>query len=217
LPIDDDLTTNRSDYDPDMSISFSIVQVQGQYKSIPVWEDDDDDDSLEREEKSQKRDGWEERLVLGTGWLYSQDVDLRDLPTERAIVASYLDIVDEALFRGKAAGDVPHGERGWERVQKQREWKASLRGARQRRVSAADGERKGLGLDLFHADSGKRRVSTGMVDLVGRMKLTDEPEEMDHIHEDEDGNEELSDDDLPEWAKRSTFLDDRRGSSKPVS
>jgi hypothetical protein len=36
LPIDDDLTTNRSDYDPDMSISFSIVQVQGQYKSIPV-------------------------------------------------------------------------------------------------------------------------------------------------------------------------------------
>lgn len=43
------------------------------------------------------------------------------------------------------------------------------------------------------------------------MKLTDDPEEMNHIHEDEDGNEELSDDDLPEWAKRSTFLDDRRG------
>jgi len=212
LPIEDDRTTNRSDYDPDMSISFSIVQVQGQYKSIPVWEDDDDDSSLEREERSQKKDGWEERLVLGTGWLYRQDVKLSDLQAERAIVASYLDIVDEVLFHGKPAGETSaNDDRGWERVQKQREWKASLRGARNRRVSAADGEGKSLGLDFSLANSGKRRVSTSMVDLMGRMRLSDEPEEMDRIHEDEDGNEELSDDDLPEWARRSTFVDDRLG------
>jgi len=43
------------------------------------------------------------------------------------------------------------------------------------------------------------------------MRLTDEPEEMEHIHEDEDSDEELNDDHLPEWAKRSTFADDRLG------
>ena len=209
LPIEDDRTTNRSDYDPDMSISFSIVQVQGQYKSIPVWEDDDDDSSLEREERTPKKDAWEERLVLGTGWLYRQDVKLSDLQTERAIVASFLNIVDEVLFHGKPSVETSaNDERGWDRVQRQREWKASLRGAKNRRASAADGEGKSLGLDLSLA-SGQRRVSTGVVDLLGRMRLSDEPQEMEGIHEDG----ELSDDDLPEWARRSTFVDDRLGQS----
>ena len=215
LPIEDDRTTNRSDYDPDMSISFSIVQVQGQYKSIPVWEDDDDDSSLEREEDTQKKDGWEERLVLGTGWLYRQDVKLGDLQTERAIVGSYLDIVDDVLFHGKPASELSaSSERGWDRAEKQREWRASLRGARHRRVSAANGEGKslGLGLDIPVPDlGGKRRVSTGMVDLVGRMRLTDEPEEMVEICEDEDADEEVNDEHLPEWARRSAFVDDRLG------
>ena len=208
LPMDDDCTTNRSDYDPDMSISFSIVQVQGQSKSIPVWEDDDDDSSLEREERTLKKDGWEEKLVLGIGWLYRQDVQLSDLQTERAIVASYLDTVDEVLFHGETSGN---DERGWERVQKQREWKASLRGTRNRRVSNANSEGKSLGLDIPLADLEKRRVSTDMVDLVGRMTLTDEPEGMAHTQEDGDDDEELNDDDLPEWAKRSTFVNDQLG------
>lgn len=212
LPIEDDRTTNRSDYDPDLSISFSIVQVQGQYKSIPVWEDDDDDSSLEREENTQKKDGWEERLVLGTGWLYRQDVKLSDLQTERAIVGSYLDIVDEVLFNGKPLSELSvSSERGWDRAQKQREWRASLRGARNRRVSTANGEGKSLGLDISVADLGKRRVSTGMVDLVERMRLTDEPEEMVDICEDEDVDEEVNDEHLPEWARRSAFVDDRLG------
>ncbi len=214
LPQDDETATSRSDFDPDMSVSFSLVQVQGQYKSVPVWEDDDDDFSLERDEAKEKKDGWEERLVLGSGWLYRQDVKLSHLEKERSVVASYLDIVDEVLFNGGPAGIVSAmDERGWEKVRKNREGKTAYRLARNRRVSAADGGVRGLGLGLnVHAgEFGKRRVSTGMVNLVERMHLTEEPEEIEDIREDE-GDEAMSDDNLPEWARKSTFPGDDIGS-----
>ncbi len=68
----------------------------------------------------------------------------------------------------------------------------------------------GLGLNVHAGDFGKRRVSTGMVKLVERMHLTEEPEEIEDIREDEgDG---ASDDNLPEWARRSTFPGDDIGS-----
>lgn len=216
LPQDDETATSRSDFDPDISVSFSLVQVQGQYKSVPVWEDDDDDTSLERDEAKEKKDGWEERLVLGTGWLYRSDVKLADLQHERSVVASYLDIVDEVLFNGKPASTVSAtDERGWERVRKSREGKASYRLAKNRRVSAGDGEARGIGLGLaVHAgDFGKRRISTGMVDLVERMHLTEEPEDFEDTREDEGVDEASSDDNLPEWAKRSTFPGDNIGAS----
>lgn len=202
LPPDGD---RRSDFDPDMSISFSLVQVQGQYKTVPVWEDDDDDFSLDLDEIKEKKDVWEDRLVLGTGWLYRQDVHLSDLESERGVVASYLDTVDEVLFKDSSS---PTDERGWERVRKQREGRARNSN---RRVSAADGEGRGLGLGIPAVNGERRRVSTGMVNLVERMRLTDEPEEMDNIKEDVEGDEVVSDADLPEWARRTAFVDDELG------
>ena len=209
LPPDDDRSLGRSDFDPDMSISFSLVQVQGQYKTVPVWEDDDDDSFLEPDEGKEKKDGWEDRLVLGTGWLYRRDVHLSDLEKERGIVASYLDTVDEVLFNGNPANSLsPTIERGWETVRKQREGRARNSN---RRVSAADGEGKSLGLGIPTVNGEKRRVSTGMVNLMERMHLTDEPEEMEDIMEDVERNEVVSDADLPEWARRTAFVGDELG------
>jgi len=192
------------DIDPDASITFSLVQVQGRYETVPVWEDEED--VFEEEEEKEKRERWDERLVLGSGWLYKQDIQLSHLGKERNVVGSYLDIVDEVLFEGKQG---PEGERGWDRVRRKIEGKASSR-AKNRRVSTGDSEGKTPGL-LEPGDRGRRRVSTGMLNLMQNMSLTEEPEDMNDIREEEEEEEMIDDEDLPVWAKRSNFVDDRLG------
>ena len=60
---------------------------------------------------------------------------------------------------------------------------------------------------------GKRRVvSTGMLDAMRNMVVTEEPEEMESIDEEE----AVDDDDLPPWAKRSTYEGDDYGVSLPT-
>lgn len=193
----------ESDIDPDASVTFSLVQVQGRYETVPVWEDEED--VFEEEEEKEKRERWDERLVLGSGWLYKQDIKLSHLEKERNVVGSYLDIVDEVLFEGKQG---PEGERGWDRVRRKIEGKASSR-AKNRRVSTGDTERRTPGL-LEPGDRGRRRVSTGMLSMMQNMSLTEEPEDMDDIREELE-EEMIDDEDLPEWAKRSNFADDRLG------
>jgi hypothetical protein len=53
-------------------------------------------------------------------------------------------------------------------------------------VSADDSEGRNFG-NLFVFDGGKRHVSTGMVDMLELMSLSEEPEDMTQIEED-DGN-----------------------------
>jgi len=192
------------DIDPDASVTFSLVQVQGRYETVPVWEEEED--VFEEEEEKEKRERWDERLVLGSGWLYQQDIKLSHLGKERNVVGSYLDIVDEVLFEGKQG---PEGERGWDRVRRKIEGKASSR-AKNRRVSTGDTERRTPGL-LEPGDRGRRRVSTGMLSLMQNMSLTEEPDDMDDIREELEEEEMIDDEDLPEWAKRSNFADDRLG------
>jgi hypothetical protein len=199
---------NGAYIDPDASITFSLVQVAGRYQNIPVWEDEEDAFAMDAEEEKEKRDGWDERLVLGSGWLYKQDVKLGELDKERDVVGAYLDIVDEVLFEGKR---VPGEERGWDKVRRKREGRAVSRAAKNnnRRVSAGEileGKSMGAMLD----DASKRRVSTGMVNLMRGMTLSEEPEDMDDIREEEE-EETVDDEDLPDWAKRSTFIDDSLG------
>ncbi|KIM44135.1 hypothetical protein M413DRAFT_17932 [Hebeloma cylindrosporum] len=191
------------DVDPDASITFSLVQVQGRYETVPVWEDEED--VFDEEEQKEKRERWEDRLVLGSGWLYKQDVKLSQLGKERTAVGSYLDIVDEVLFEGKQG---PESERGWDRVRRKIEGKASSR-AKNRRVSMGDTEGRTPGL-LEPGDRGRRRVSTGMLSLMQNMSLSEEPEDMDDIREELE-EEWIDDEDLPGWAKRSNFVDDRLG------
>lgn len=202
-----DLPTDN-EADPDASISFSYIQVQGRYESVPVWEDDNSSDS--DEEKLEKRSHWDERLVLGSGWLYKQDVKLEELPKEHAVVKRYLDLVDDVLFGGPK-----DGKRGWEREKERvaRKEKAELKA---RRVSTGDGDQ--LAAFQFPGPRGRsprRVVSGGVMDAMATLTLTEEPENMETLSE--SGEESVDDDELPEWAKRTTFADDPLGELPSIS
>ncbi|KIJ67165.1 hypothetical protein HYDPIDRAFT_173830 [Hydnomerulius pinastri MD-312] len=186
--------------DPDMSISF--VHVQGRYESVPVWEDENDYDlhNLSDEER-EKRENWDDRLVLGGGWLYKQDVRLDDLAKEQDIVRHYIALVDDVLF-----GGVKEDKRGWERERGRAAKKAREGRGQGRRVSAGD-------VDAFRFPSepprsGRRVISSsGILDAMHSMSLSEEPEGMEALSEEESVDE----DDLPQWAKRSLFVDDPIG------
>ncbi|KAH9942802.1 hypothetical protein B0H21DRAFT_779881 [Amylocystis lapponica] len=184
-------------FDGDTSVSISLVQVGGRQRSIPVWEDEAamyDMNHLSEEER-EKRARWDERLVVGGGWLYRQDVGLADLARERDVVRKYLDTVDSVLF-----GGARDGQRGWERERERMEKADRAKG---RRASS---------MDVFGNESASRRssrrvVSTGMLDAMRDLAVTEEPEDMDSITEEDS----IDDEDLPDWAKRSTFAEDPLG------
>lgn len=182
------------DADADTSISF--VQVGGGLRSVPVWEDEESYDvNYGQDEETKER--WDERLVLGGGWLYRQNVTRDDLRKEREVVARYLNVVDEILF-----GGTKENVRGWERdrVRLEREKKA-----RGRRVSAGDSARSASPSPMR---GGRRIVSANMLDAMKSMVVTEEPEEMDEVYEEGDSVDE---EDLPLWAKRHTFEGDPLG------
>jgi len=47
---------------------------------------------------------WDERLVLGGGWPYKQDLKIEQLWKQQDAVAQYFDTVDEVLFGGTWGG-----------------------------------------------------------------------------------------------------------------
>ena len=192
-------------FDPDASMSFSLVQVQGRDESVPVWEDEEEDVfAIEAEEAKEKRNGWDERLVLGSGWLYKQDVTLSGLTKERDVIAGYLDLVDEVLFESKKGQG-----RGWERVRVEREVRAVSRAAKTRRVSSGDAGERPLSDRDF-----RRRASSEMASFMRGMSFSDEPDsilEMQEEEEAENVEDELEDDELPDWAKRRMFEHNRLG------
>lgn len=198
---DDD--TDSQPFDPDMSISF--IRVQGRYDSVPVWEDENDQDvfNMSEEEQDNKRERWDDKLVLGGGWLYRQDTRLEDLAKERDIVDRYTRLVDDVLFDERK-----DGVRGWERA-RERIAKRDREGRnKNRRVSAGDVE--SLRFPSGSSSRPTRRVvSSGMLKSMQEMTLTEEPGEMEVLSEEESVGEE----DLPEWAKRASFADDPIGLS----
>lgn len=185
--------------DPDMSISF--VHVQGRSESIPVWEDEFDTLS---EEEREKREHWDDRLVLGGGWLYKQGVTLADLGKEQDVVKRYVDLVDDVLF-----GGTKDGIRGWDR-EVERNAKRTRDGRGQnRRVSTGD-----VFTYKFPPEapgSGRRVVSTsGILDSMRSLSLSEEPEDIETLSD----AGSIYEDELPVWAKRSLFADDPIGQYK---
>ncbi|KIK96971.1 hypothetical protein PAXRUDRAFT_825411 [Paxillus rubicundulus Ve08.2h10] len=185
--------------DPDMSISF--VHVQGRYGSVPVWEDENDYDSHNlSDEEREKREYWDDRLVLGGGWLYKQDVTLENLSNEQDVVRRYVDLVDDVLFGVKT------GKRGWERERERAAKKTREGQGQNRRVSAGD-------VDVFRFPpetprSGRRVISSsGILDSMRSMSLSEEPEAIETLSE----GECVDEDDLPQWANHSLFVDDPIG------
>ncbi|KAF5376510.1 hypothetical protein D9615_008689 [Tricholomella constricta] len=194
----------------DSSITFSVMQVQGRLQTVPVWEDEEDE--FEQEEEKEKREHWDERLVIGSGWLYRQDVKLSELEKERKVVSAYLDVVDEVLFEWKRDEQIK--ERGWERERRKAMEKGDrgVSRAKARRVSAIDGAGpRGMGMLLTTGESGRRRVSTGMLDSMSSMTLSEEPESIEDINEDDEAEASVDDEELPLWAQRSSFVDDDLG------
>jgi hypothetical protein len=61
--------------------------VEGRSESIPVWEDEEDSSFVFGDEDAgkEKTEPWDERLVVGNGWLYRQDVKLKDLEKEESV------------------------------------------------------------------------------------------------------------------------------------
>jgi len=200
-----ELDARHHDHDGDLSITYSLVQIQvgDRLEEVPVWEDEESDSDVEEEKK---RELWDERLVLGSGWLYRQDVRMEELAREREVVKGYLDVVDKVMFGVREGQEreeerpVRGMERGWER-ERRRVMRPRSKG---RRVSTGDGE----GRIMAVAADSRRRVSTGAVELLRGMSLTEEPEEMEAgIPEgDEDEDDIVDDEDLPGWAKRMNFV-----------
>ncbi|KZT20686.1 hypothetical protein NEOLEDRAFT_1151159 [Neolentinus lepideus HHB14362 ss-1] len=179
--------------DAEPTIAFSLVKVRGRNESVPVWEDDNVDFNDMTEEEMQRREHWDERLVLGGGWLYKQDIRLEYLKKERDTIQRYLDLVDDILFGGRT-----NGQRGWlrERASKNKS----------RRVSTGDVENYS---DLSSRRSSRRVVSANMLDSMRNMSVVEEPEPMESLTEEE--GEAVDDDDLPEWAQRNAFQDSSLG------
>ncbi|KAG2018675.1 hypothetical protein CC2G_008084 [Coprinopsis cinerea AmutBmut pab1-1] len=232
-PISDD---SNPVHDP--NITFSLVQVNGRVETVPVWVDEDDFDPFEDLTET-KRERWDQRLELGNGWLYRRDLKPEDVEKERGIIEEYIGLVDDALF-GEETGGVD-GERNFEKARRRIESRPSrhdsvggLSGPRSksknRRVSAADaiagGSAAAHALFIDTTTGGRRRISTGVLGL--NRAISEEPETMEGIaeewgaiKEEEEGQEdaiadgeeteELDDEDLPEWAQRSSFQGDDLG------
>ena len=196
------------DGDGDTSVSVSFIDVGGRTRQVAVWDDESDDFNTSlTEEDREKRERWDERLVLGGGWLYKQDMKMKDLEREREVVGRYLDAVDEVLF-----GGMKEGKRGWER-----EKERVVRKEKLDREARSKGRRASAGDAISHGESSgranRRVVSTGMLDAMRNMVVTKEPEEMESIDEEQ----EVDDDELPPWAKRATFPDDDYGEPDPLT
>lgn len=197
-------TSGDDDNESTASFSFSVVKVPSHKNSVLVWSDEEDSDV--DEDADEKKERWDERLVLGGGWLYRQDLSLDALGKERDAVGRYLDAVDQILFGSQKQA----GRRGWEwekeqlAAEKQRDAKAG----KSRRASAGDGERQGL--QPHRGGHGRRIVSTGMIDAMRDMSVSEEPAELLHSVTEEEESDEggINDNELPDWAKRSKFADD---------
>ncbi|KAF8335400.1 uncharacterized protein EI90DRAFT_3153008 [Cantharellus anzutake] len=171
--------------------------VQGRNKAVHVWADPSDDEWEDDIDEDSKRDPWDERLVLGGGWLYRNDVDLASLGKEKEIVNQYLDVVDEILFGG--ASGVP-GHRGWVR--------AKIEMASGSKLNKRTGRPSfgGVGGSPRKTDE-KRLVSHRLLHAMNDLASVKETEDTDDaaIEEEEEEEEEIPDNELPDWAKRSKF------------
>ncbi len=166
--------------------------MQGRDKAVHVWADPSDEEWDDDFDKESKRDPWDERLVLGGGWLYQNDIDLSSLDKEREVVSRYLDVVDEILF-GSASGTP--GQRGWVRARRE-----TVSGSKVGRRSGPSS----FGAEASPRRDEKRLVSLGLLHAMNDLASVNEVEGADDVVIEEE-EEEIPDQELPDWAKRSRF------------
>ena len=177
------------------SFAFSVVKPKGIDREILVYSDDEDD--MNKEEPEEKRETWDEKLVLGGGWLYRQNITLLDLEKEREAVAHYLETVDKLIF----GGETPLHQRGWAfALQRLR--------ARQRRSASAEKLSPSPGEIRAGHVRGNRVVSSGLLDAMKAMVVSEESESQPSSPM---PLEPWDEDHLPDWAKATCFVDDLLG------
>lgn len=199
----------------DVSFAVSLVTLPGRKEGVPVWDEPEDDFNMsDGEGAGEKHEVWDERLVLGGGWLYRQDIKLKDLKGPRDVVGQYLDACDEVLFGDHSQNENTNTEgrtqaRAWiserARLEKEKARAGSRRTSLCRERSPA-GDREA-----------RRVVSADMLGAMRSMVITEEemveePEE--EIERSEDASvSSIDSEDLPLWARRNVFLDDPLGKS----
>lgn len=181
-----------SDVPTDASFSVSVMRVGGRRESILVWDEEEDDFNVDEENERLPRERWDERLVLGSGWLYKQDLKIEELEKQQGVVAQYLDTVDEVLFDGRKGG-----VRGW--------------ASEQERVARREKSRRS-GIHLLDSDFSASPVqAASLLDSMQDLAVTEEQDGLETLaeeeHDDVDGDDSssLDDDYLPRWAQRSAF------------
>lgn len=161
--------------------------------AVQIWSDSDSGDEFAPDEP-EKREVWDERLVLGGGWLYRSDLGEEEVKAEREGVRVYLDVVDGVLFGGGRGG-----KRGWDRER--------------RRARKSDiGEGSVMSSDDEDGSVGGRRVSQGLGEAMRYLSMM---EEEGVLHEEDEGEEgeEGGEGDVPEWATVEPFGSDLIGMS----
>ena len=62
--------TELSDVQTDASFSVSVMRVGGRRESILLWDEEEEYFNVDEESERVPRERWDERVVLGSGWLY---------------------------------------------------------------------------------------------------------------------------------------------------
>ena len=180
------------------SFNFSVMTVPGRHKPVQVWYDEEDEPIDEADADTERKHRWDEKLVLGGGWLYRNDVSFSQIEKEREIVGGYLDTVDLVLF----GGDNTQPVRGWSKV--------SHRSRKDRRSSSRTGSgRNSPAPPEFDAEPTPTNNKKSSLFLDTRMQTLAITEES--LNEAFESPEEVDDDHLPNWAKRTGFTEDPLG------
>ncbi|KAB5590437.1 hypothetical protein CTheo_6129 [Ceratobasidium theobromae] len=173
--------------------STETVLVHGR-GAVQVWSDSDEEDFLADE--PEKREVWDEKLVLGGGWLYRSDLGDQDVAAERAAVGRYLDVVDAVLFRGRRGV----GKRGWDR-ERRKGRKSELASGHETPANSS------VMSDSEDEPMGSRRISGALSEA---MKYLSVAEDDTLVEVDEEG-EEADEEGLPDWATVEPFGSDLIG------
>lgn len=183
--------------DSNSSFNFSVMTIPGRNKPVQVWYDEDDEQIEEADPDTERKYRWDEKLVLGGGWLYRNDVSFAQIEKQRDIVGAYLDTVDSVIF----GGDNTQPVRGWSKVLN--------KNRKERRSSSRTGSGRNSPAPL-EADLEPTPVRTGRTGLfldTNMQTLTINEESFESLN----SPEEVDDDHLPNWAKRSEFMEDPLG------
>ncbi|KAF8752933.1 hypothetical protein RHS01_07413 [Rhizoctonia solani] len=150
--------------------STETVLVHGR-GAVQVWSESDEEDLFADE--PEKKEVWDERLVLGGGWLYRPDLAPADVHDAKTAVGRYLDVVDALLFRGRGAG-----RRGWDRERR-----------KSRKSELASGGSDTPSSSLVMSDSEDEVASRRVSDTMKYLSVLSEREEG-IIEENEEEEEE---------------------------